>query len=126
MLLIDWLIYGFERKQKTRKVAISKNGGLNWEDNYLDYNLIDPICQASVLSVNKRRKTTLYFLNPANKNKRENMTLKISKDKGKTWSVFKTLFFGVAAYSDLTLLANGNLGCFYEAGINGPYEGDRV
>ncbi|MAR64456.1 MAG: glycosyl hydrolase, partial [Flammeovirgaceae bacterium] len=30
---------------------------------------------------------------------------------------------GPSAYSDLTKLPNGNLGCLYEAGEESPYEG---
>lgn len=113
----------YDRTQKTRKVAISKDGGLSWGDIYPDNNLIEPICQASILKVKEDKEPVLYFLNPANKNKRENMTLKESIDNGHTWSVVKTIFDGPSAYSDLTLLFNGNLGCFYEAGNENPYEG---
>lgn len=113
----------YDRTQKTRKVAISKNGGLTWGGIYPDKNLIEPICQASLLKVKGSKESTLYFLNPANENKRENMTLKKSLDNGKTWMVVKTMFSGPSAYSDLTLLSNGNLGCFYEAGNENPYKG---
>jgi sialidase-1 len=30
---------------------------------------------------------------------------------------------GPSAYSNVTVLPNGNLGCFYEAGYAKPYEG---
>lgn len=113
----------YDRTQKTRKIAISKDGGLTWNDIYSDKNLIEPICQASLLKVVDNKKSILYFLNPANENKRENMTLKRSLDNGETWSVLKTLFAGPSAYSDLTLLSTGNLGCFYEAGNDNPYQG---
>ena len=33
------------------------------------------------------------------------------------------LFSGPSAYSDLTRLANDNIGCLFEAGENNPYEG---
>jgi len=113
----------YDRTQKTRKVAISKDGGLTWSDIYPDTNLIEPICQASMLKVIDKKKAVLYFLNPASEDKREKMTLKVSKDSGKTWSVVHVLFSGPSAYSDLTLLSDGSLGCFYEAGIENPYEG---
>ncbi|MET2984193.1 sialidase family protein [Aureibaculum conchae] len=113
----------YDRTQKTRKVAISKDGGLTWGNIYPDANLIEPICQASMLKVTDKKKTVLYFLNPASEDKREKMTLKKSLDNGKTWSVVNILFSGPSAYSDLTLLSNGNLGCFYEAGNDNPYQG---
>lgn len=113
----------YDRTQKTRKVAISKDAGLTWGDIYSDKNLIEPICQASLLKVNGNSGSVLYFLNPANENKRENMTLKKSIDNGKKWSIVKTIFSGTSAYSDITLVSDGNLGCFYEAGKDNPYEG---
>ena len=113
----------YDRTQKTRKIAISKDGGITWGDIYPDHNLIEPICQASLLKVTDNKESVLYFLNPTHENKRENMTIKKSLDNGETWSVVKTLFAGASAYSDITLLPNGNLGCFYEAGNDNPYEG---
>ncbi|WP_117884379.1 sialidase family protein [Aureibaculum luteum] len=113
----------YDRTQKTRKIAISKDGGLTWGDLYADNKLIEPICQASLLKVNENKESVLYFLNPDHENKRENMTLKKSLDNGENWTSVKALFAGASAYSDLTLLSNGNLGCFYEAGNDNAYEG---
>ncbi|MBJ2175774.1 exo-alpha-sialidase [Aureibaculum sp. A20] len=113
----------YDRTQKARKIAISTDGGASWEDIYSDNYLVEPICQASLLKVSKNKESDLYFLNPADENKRENMTLKMSRDNGETWSVVKTIYLGASAYSDLTLLLNGNLGLFYEAGNESPYEG---
>lgn len=113
----------YDRTHKARKIAISKDGGVTWGAIYPDKNLIEPICQASLLTVKNNKNSTLYFLNPANEDKRERMTLKKSVNNGKSWSVIKVLFAGPSAYSDLTLLGNGNLGCFYEAGNDIPYEG---
>ncbi|UJH92642.1 glycoside hydrolase [Antarcticibacterium sp. 1MA-6-2] len=41
--------------------------------------------------------------------------MRISYDEGKTWSEGKTIYPGGAAYSDLTILANGEIGVFFEA-----------
>jgi sialidase-1 len=51
------------------------------------------------------------------------MTVKVSYDDGKTWTLRKTLYEGPSAYSCLTVLPDGNLGCLYEAGVQRPYEG---
>lgn len=51
------------------------------------------------------------------------MTLRMSYDRGKTWTFSKVLHAGPAAYSDLTILRSGDIGCLYEAGIKSPYEG---
>jgi sialidase-1 len=41
----------YDRSQKTRKVAFSDDGGITWGDLRSDPTLIEPICQASMLSV---------------------------------------------------------------------------
>ncbi len=115
----------YDRSQKSRKVAFSDDGGLTWSDIVADNTLIEPICQASLLSIFSAEKEnhTLLFLNPAHEEKRENMTLRISRDEGVTWPGSVVLHRGPSAYSDLTRLSNGNLGCFYEAGDSNPYQG---
>jgi sialidase-1 len=115
----------YDRTQKSRKVAISEDGGLTWSDIVADKTLIEPICQASLLGVGSDEKGQhmLFFLNPADENKRQKMTLRISRDEGSTWTGSLVLHQGPAAYSDLTQLSNGNLGCFYEAGHSTPYQG---
>ena len=115
----------YDRAQKSRKVAISEDGGESWSDLSSDTVLIEPICQASMFMVfaEEEKKNTLLFLNPADKNKRQNMTLRISRDDGASWMGSLVLFGGPAAYSDLTQLSNGNIGCFYEAGNLNPYQG---
>jgi sialidase-1 len=111
----------YDRTQKARKVSVSDDGGLTWSNIWSDPVLIEPICQASLL--NHPKKKVFYFINPASENSREKMTLRFSYDEGKAWPVTKVLHEGPAAYSDLTLLKTGELGCFYEAGLRSPYEG---
>jgi sialidase-1 len=115
----------YDRSKKSRKVSISEDGGLTWGDIYPDKNLIEPICQASFLrySYGESGKSRMFFSNPADKDKRENMTLKISYDEGKSWAKSVVLFSGPSAYSDLVKLPNENIGCLFEAGKNNPYEG---
>ena len=115
----------YDRSQKSRKIAISKDGGITWGNIAYDTALVEPICQASLLSVFEAegKKHALHFLNPADENKRQNMTLRTSRDEGVSWTGSMVLHPGPGAYSDLTLLSNGNLGCLFEAGISSPYEG---
>lgn len=115
----------YDRSQKTRKISFSDDGGLTWGDLFSDPVLIEPICQASILMVpgKEEGKKSLLFLNPAHKSKRQKMTLRISRDEGFSWTGAMELYDGPSAYSDLTLLKNGKLGCIYEAGKSSPYEG---
>lgn len=114
----------YDRKQKTRKVSLSPDGGLTWGNIYADNTLMEPICQGSLLSVSKTEGSLkLLFLNPADENKRVNMTLRLSEDGGQSWIRSKVLHSGPSAYSDLTELANGQIGILYEAGYISAYQG---
>ncbi len=111
----------YDRTQKSRKISFSNDGGKTWLTIQPDTALIEPICQASLIYQKKNKK--LWFLNPANENSRINMTLKLSKDLGKTWIVEKVLHSGPSAYSDLTSVNSKTLGILYEGGRVSPYEG---
>lgn len=112
----------YDRNQKTRKVSLSGDGGITWGDIYSDMTLIEPICQGSMLSIPVKNKRKLLFLNPADENKRQNMTLRLSRDNGSSWAKSKVLFSGPSAYADMTRLSNGKIGCLYEAGPSNPYQ----
>jgi sialidase-1 len=101
-----------------RAVAISKDRGQTWSDVQLDEALIEPVCQASLI---RYRKDLLVFSNPAD-TKRAKMTVKISRDEGKTWPVSQLLHEGPAAYSSLAELKKGGLGLLYERGEKSAYE----
>lgn len=105
--------------KKKRAVAISNNQGRSWEPMYYDEALIGPNCQASLIRYsslsNGDDKNRLLFSNPAS-TKRENMTVRLSYDEGKTWPVSKTIYPGLADYSSLAVLPDGSIGMFYEHG----------
>ena len=51
---------------------------------------------------------------------RVNLTIKLSRDDGKTWPVSRVLEPGVSAYSDLAIAKGGDILCLYErAGVDG-------
>jgi len=115
----------YDRTRKSRRISVSDDGGSTWSNIYPDTVLIEPICQASLLSftVAKKKPLQLLFLNPADQNSRKNMTLRLSDNEGASWPFKLILHAGPAAYSDLTLLKGGEIGCLYEAGLKSPYEG---
>ncbi|MGE8301047.1 MAG: exo-alpha-sialidase, partial [Sphingobacterium paramultivorum] len=106
---------------KSRIVSYSSDGGVNWDTTYYDKNLPDPVNQGSVLSWQKKGKYILAVCNAASTNRRDNLTVRLSKDQGKTWyfnQVVAKAPEGVkgdyAAYSDLVLLNKNNLGVLFE------------
>ncbi|MDQ1913591.1 sialidase family protein [Paenibacillus sp. GD4] len=101
-----------------RAVATSKDGGLTWSDLVFDETLVEPVCQASVLSDGQGG---LLFSNPASTS-RERLTVQSSRDGGETWAILQELHPGPAAYSDLALAGDGAVLCLYECGEQRPYE----
>ena len=55
---------------------------------------------------------------PGRSAKRRNLSIKLSRDDGRSWPVNKTLEAGSGGYSDLAVLPDGAVLCFYETG---PY-----
>lgn len=100
-----------------RFVHTSTDEGATWL-SVPDSSLVDPGCNASIIrytSINEGAdKNRLLFANANSKNKRENMTIRISYDEGKTWTEGKTIYSGSSAYSSMTILANGDIGVFFE------------
>ncbi len=111
---------------KCRAVSTSEDGGDTWSPMGFDRALIEPICQASLLrlwhATNSSKAPTLLFSNPASEKSRDHMTVRFSRDGGKTWPTSKLLYPGPAAYSNLVELADGSLACFYERGEKHAYE----
>jgi sialidase-1 len=107
-----------------RAIATSKDGGLTWSDVKLDEGLIEPICQASLIAFSARArddKDLLIFSNPAS-TKREKMTVRLSRDGGKSWRVSKEIYEGPSAYSCLATTKDENVLCLYERGKKSAYE----
>lgn len=103
-----------------RFVAISKDGGVTFTKPVEDKELIEPVCQGSILRL-PGEKGGILFANPASL-KREKLTVRLSRDEGKTWAVAKELNAGPSAYSCLTVLPSGEIGCLYERGDKNPYQ----
>lgn len=111
----------YDRTCRTRQIASSRDGGLTWENQRFDDALIEPICQASMVTASESGNTVL-FSNPASQDARANLTVRYSPDGGKTWPQACTLHEGPAAYSSLAVLPDGSVLCLYERGNDGPYE----
>lgn len=109
-----------------RLVATSRDGATGWSPPRLHDQLIEPICMAGFI-VLPREPRTLLFSNPHNLKRdekgvpvpggaapRQNLSVKMSRDNGDTWPVTRVLEEGSSAYSDLAVLADGTVLCFYE------------
>ncbi len=113
------------RDQGHRGIAISKDSGMTWSPVTPDPTLIEPVCQASIIRYTEAPqfpKSRLLFSNPASQKDRNNFTVRVSYDEGKTWPVAKLLNAGPAGYSCLTVLPEMKIGCFYERGEHSSIE----
>ena len=106
---------------RNRIVALSSDGGVSWDTSFYDLQLVDPVCQGSILEVHLNNKKAIVFCNNNNADNRDNLTLRISYDEGKTWSTnfviaqsepgYKGDYTG---YSDLVQIGKKSVGILYE------------
>ncbi len=114
-------------KPNRKIITISPDGATGWSKPVFHDQLWEPICMASIVA-HPSKPGTLIFSNPhslgldkegkeitAGRGKRQNLSIKLSRDDGKTWPVNKTLDAGLSAYSDLAVLPGGTVLCLYEA-----------
>ena len=100
------------RGPKQRAFAASKDGGNTWSTPKHHEQVYCPTCQSSMHRYSWQPNMILYS-GPGGPG-RENMTIRLSSDEGKSWPVSKVLERGSAAYSDLAVLPDGRIGCLYE------------
>lgn len=87
-----------------------------WVDTRLD--VTDPVCMAGLL----RHSSGVLLLSHNDSQRRERMTLRYSRDDGRTWSEGRLLDPRPTAYSCLANLPNGEIGILYECGDRSSVE----
>jgi sialidase-1 len=112
-----------------RVITTSPDGISKWTKGHFDDALLEPVCMASLVRYSVKPeadKNRLLFSNPDNLDggkeptkpgshrARKNLSIKLSYDEGKTWPVNKPLEKSSSAYSDLAVLRDGTILCFYE------------
>ena len=120
----DRLMINFRNQRgdpRSRIVAISNDGGKNWDSTYFDPRLPDPVCQGSILTIGEKDgKNIIAFCNNADTGLRDNLTLRISFNEGKTWDRHFVIdkspgnTDNFTAYSDITRLSQHQIGVLYE------------
>ena len=113
-LLLSMRNYPY-RDPKQRAFAISVDAGLTWSKPQPWPDVHCPFCQSSIQrhTLSGAGKSRILYSGPGGPG-RKTMTVRLSYDEGKTWPVAKVLCAGSAAYSDLVVLASGEIGCLYE------------
>ena len=110
-----------------RRIARSYDGGVTFEDFSVDDTLIEPTgggCNAGMAGFPKKLsggKDLILFSNPAS-DERKKLTVRLSRDGGRTWRVSKVIHEGPAAYSSMAVSSDGTVFVLYENGEKHPYE----
>ncbi len=114
-------------KANRKIITIGPDGAAGWSKPFFHDQLWEPVCMASIV-VHPSLPGTLLFSNPhrlgldkagkeipGGRGKRENLSIKLSRNDGQTWPVSKTLEPAPSAYSDLAVLPGGDILCLYES-----------
>ena len=101
---------------KVRKSSVSRDGGVTWSPVEDVPALRDPSCNASILrhSFGAGADRGIILYSGPDSLKRDNGTVYLSTDDGATWTARRVLWPGSFAYSVLTTLADGTVGCLFE------------
>lgn len=118
-----------EGNSHRRAHSISKDGISGWSKPALVPDLYEPVCMASLIRLSalpKQKRNRLLFANPDSRGKtgttdskynmlsRDDLTVKLSYDEGKTWTVSKLLEAGGSGYSDMAVGPDGTVYIVYE------------
>ena len=132
------MLHARTRSKPNRKVVtISPDGATGWSKPVFDDALFEPVCMSSLVAypASGDGRTRLLFSNPdtlepeghkssaqpGERRARQNLSVKVSYNDGRTWPVTRALEPGPSAYSDLAVLPDGTILCFFECG-RGPAE----
>ncbi len=114
-----------ESEPHLRGVSISKDGATGWSKMQYDPALPDPVCFGSLVRLPSTQagnlKDCLLFVNPHNPTGRErrNLTVKLSRDDGRTWPISRVIEPGLSGYADLAVGPDGTIFCLFERGSAG-------
>lgn len=102
-----------EKKYDNKRIfAYSKDRGETWSEPVAVEDIIDPACNGDVIAYSQGD-IVLHSI-PNHPNKRENVSILVSHDGGKTFPTAKTVYAGGSGYSSLTELQDGNIGILTE------------
>jgi sialidase-1 len=113
-------------KRNRRAVVFSRDGATGWTKPEFIEELLEPGCMAGLVShpgLPGTNRPLLLHSSPhttkRDHRERKNVSIHLSPDDGRTWPVRKLLQAGPSAYSDLAVLPDGTILCFYESGKPG-------
>lgn len=107
------------RHEGERWYNLSEDGGLTWQAETSAWSdLVATACDGDIIRYPSKEKSILLHSLPAPE-RRENVTIYVSYDEGKTWPVSKCIVPYNAAYSSLCVLPDGTIGFYVEEADDG-------
>jgi sialidase-1 len=105
-----------------RSVATTNDLGKTWMTHSTSFNtLMDPVCQASLIStklkIKGKLRDALVFSNPNDAKDRKNITIKVSLDNGLSWPKDLQILVHTDesyGYSSLVAIDQNTIGILYE------------
>lgn len=108
------------RDKGKRKFCISKDRGVNWGNCYLQKDINDPACNGDIIRYSSVKdgadQSILLHSIPDDEKIRQNVSVLISYDEGKTWPMKKKICKELSAYSSMTVLKDGTIGIIVKEG----------
>jgi len=128
-----------ESKAHRRLVTTSPDGATRWSTPRFDDALLEPICMGGIVRHDHGGRNVILFSNPHNldggregvpvpgaSRDRRNVSVKISRDEGRTWPVSKVVEPGPSMYSDLAVTPAGTILLFYGRGTARHFAGSSL
>lgn len=113
-------------RRNRRLVMVSADGATRWGESRFVDDLWEPGCMAGLVAhpgVPGEGRPLLLHSSPRTTRRehreRKDLTIHLSSDDGRTWSVRRLLQPGPSAYSDLAVLSDGTVLCLFESGRPG-------
>jgi len=93
---------------------------MTWGKSYLQSDIQDPACNGDIMRYSTTKegalKNIILHSIPDDNRIRQNVSVLLSYDEGRTWPVKKTILSGLSAYSSMTVLPDGTIGIVVEEG----------
>lgn len=123
--LVDGRVLMSVRQSGPRGYAISEDAGAHWGASYTWPEMTTNACNGELLrlsAVDEGGERNILLHSITNSMNRENVSVFISYDEGRTWQDPVTLCAGPSVYSSLTLQRDGTIGAYIEKNPNGACE----
>jgi sialidase-1 len=117
MELVDGRVLMSVRQNGARGYTVSTDGGITWSPQGTWPEMTTNACNGDLLrlsATDEGARQNILLHSIPNSLQRENVSIFLSYDEGRSWQTPVSLCPGPSVYSSLTLLQDGTIGCFLE------------